>query len=136
MKTYFFACFAVGILSLFSCVQAQVARNLDQKIQKNTLTRSGVDLELKAESAIRSNQNLSEEQRSRLLDLQQSSQVRLDRTEEKSLKLREQLITDMNEPRYNKKEVALIRKRLVQVEKQRVDLVLVTLDEANAIMDR
>lgn len=127
----------VPILSGFlSCSHGSVEDRLDQKLSQDSEIKTGGDVRREATLMIENSPTLTGEQKKALTSLRANIQKELSALNDETLKLRTELIRDLIEPKLNRPEVALIKKRLSDLEAKKLASLFNGVDKANSIMGR
>ena len=126
----------LSALVLQGCAHSKTQEALDKKLTEEVTVSNPQELADEAQSLIATAPGLSESQREQLSGLRTTTSSRMGELQDKSLRLRSQLIKDTISKSYNAKEVSLIKKRLKEVESKRLSLIFDTVDKANRILGR
>jgi len=129
-------CFLIS-LAFVACAHTKAERNVDQKIQNDSAPpANSAELSQKAADIIITSPDINEDQRSRLMDLHDKTSSTLVHLREQSLKLRDILITDITTPNFSESEMRVIKKRLKDIEDQRLTVIFDAIDKADVILGR
>jgi len=129
--------FPLIFLSLFlGCAHRPVETRLNQKLAQDVGTMSQDDFMSETEEMIEQSDRLSPNQKTALQDLRISASDELKTLASESLKLRKELLQDLLAPTLDKREIAVIKRRLDQNSKRRVAVLYTWLDKAGAVLGR
>lgn len=121
-------------LTLQGCAQTAVQKRVDTEVAQENTVNTRSELRAEADQTIKTAPGLTDEQRTRLLALRTATSAQSDELRLQSLKLRSVLIKDLITTNYDQDEVALIKKRMRDVEDQRLSLVFKAVEDANVIL--
>lgn len=127
----------VGMIILGSftgCAHSALNQRVDAKLVREDNVKGRADLQGEAQRFIQSDAKLSNDQKAKLAALLELTKSQTDEVIQRSLKLRSILIKDLLAENYDQNEVDLIKKRLGDVEKQRLNLMFVAVAQANTIL--
>lgn len=128
---------AMPILSMLQgCAHSVVEKQLDEKLERETVVKSRSDLMGETDHLIKTAPGLSEDQRTRLLGLRDSTRAQSDRLREESLKLRSVLVKSLVSINYDQEETDLVKTRIRNLEHERLSLFFRTVRQANEILGR
>lgn len=127
---------SLGLIALQACAHNKTEKQIDEKAAKETQIKTRSDLRNEARSQIENSTLLTGEQKSKLLQLSDSTQSQLDELTSQSLKLRAVLIKDVIDTHYDAKEVTKIKKKIKTVEQNKLSVIFDAVDEANTILGR
>lgn len=137
MKTKIISAILISCtLTLFACAVNEVQKSVDNKLSKEQSISTRQDLRTESQNLILSNSTLTKEQKDQLFALKESVTKRIGEYRDQSLKLQSLLIKEVVGPSYNKDEVKLIKKRIRNVESERVETIFEAVDKANDIIGR
>lgn len=113
---------ALGALLVFvqSCAHDDVSRRLDEKIAHENGVKSKRDLRTEVGKVIEQTPGLSPEQKGEIRSIRDGAHGDLEKLRLESLKLRSVLVKDIISADYDSPEVDLIKKRLQEVEDERL----------------
>ena len=123
-------------LSLAGCAHQNLNQKIDRKMDAEPGTLTMADLGREAQESIQSDKTLNASQKSALMDLVVTSRGKSDALRIQSLKLRAVLIKDVMSPDYDQQEVDQVKRRIKDIEDQRLTNTFESLDRANTIMGR
>lgn len=129
------AALALAGALLQGCATGAVDKRIDQKLAQEPATSQG-ELGEKASVLIQEQQDLTADQKSRLLALQKATQERMTGLTQEASKLRALLIQDVLAPGYDAKEIRGVKKRIEKVERARLATMFEAVDRAVAILGR
>ena len=132
MKT--FLTLLAALLTVTGCAHSRAEKELDSELKNEAPVKEAAQLDDEAGKAIANEANLTVEQRAGLREIHQSIHDQNAQLREQSLKLRMRLIKEVFATRYDGEEVAVIKKRLEEVEKQRLAVLFTAVDRANVIL--
>ena len=123
-----------AVFLVSGCSHQKLDQKLNERLEVETNIKSSNDLSIEAVSLIEAAPNLTAEQRTRLLSLQQVLRKQLNVMRDQSLRLQAVLLIDLVDPQYRTEEVELIEDRLKDVESKKVAAILNTVEQANTIL--
>ncbi|MGZ3650201.1 MAG: hypothetical protein ACXVB9_20535 [Bdellovibrionota bacterium] len=123
---------AFAFAALSACSGTQKA--IDTKVAQETAVKNNADLRSEADRMIENDAALNADQKQRLTALRTSISAQTSDIAKQELRLRSVLVEELLSPNYSIDEVALIKKRLKKLEKQRLSLLFNGVDQANAIL--
>jgi ABC-type uncharacterized transport system auxiliary subunit len=121
---------------LLGCAETAINKQIDQEVAQEPAVKNRAQLKTEAKQMIENANNLTSDQKAKLIHLRNSTSSQLDQDNTDSLKLRSLLIQDLTSSNYKDKEVTTIKNRIRKVENHRIDAMLNAVDEANRIMGR
>ena len=121
------------VLALVGCSSTE--KKVDQAMADQSQVKSQADLRAHADSMIATTPGLSDDQRSKLTQLGDSTRAKLDNVRTESLQLRSALIHNVIAS-YNKSEVYAMKRRMKKLEDKRLSIIFNAVDEANKILGR
>ncbi len=121
---------------LQGCAHSRAEKELDTELAAGPNVKNAAQLSGEAAKAIAAEPNLTSVQKARLDALHKTVETQNKHLYEESLKLRSQLIKEVFAVKYDAEEVAVIKKRLEEVEKKRLSLLFSAVDQANVILGR
>ena len=127
---------AASLFILQGCAHSRAEKELDSELAAEPTVKNTAQLSDEAGKAIQNEPNLTADQRAKLDALHKSIQTQNKELREESLKLRSQLIKEVFAAKYDVEEVAVIKKRLEEVEKKRLAVLFGAGDRANVILGR
>jgi hypothetical protein len=136
MKNYRMGLFLVSALALQGCAHGKAEKRIDDQLAAEPQVSSRTELSQQAERLISTAPGLTEEQKTRLLQLSVSVRAQGDEYRKESLLLRELLIKDVISSDYNAQEVSLVKKRIRKLEEKRVATIFDAVETANRILGR
>jgi hypothetical protein len=126
---------ALALVTLQACSHAP-QRQLDEKLSAEQPVKNTAELSTEAGAVIQASTTITADQKAMLLSLCDTTRARLAELRTESLKLRAVLIRDVVAAKYDAKEVTLIKKRIKNVEDQRLTVTFDAVDAANRILGR
>lgn len=133
-KSILFITSLVAIATLPSCAGHKVT---EQKVEKEI---QAVNLNTQ-ESTQEANRNfimnsdkLTDDQKKMLVDLQVKTNAQMSETKNEIEKTRQVLIQTILEPKMNQREYSILKKKIVKLEKNRVEIGFKALNEARSII--
>ena len=127
----------LGLALLQGCAHNEiVSKALDQKLTNETDVTTRGELKLESSRLLENAQGLTDDERTKLIALRQSTATTLDGLREQSIKLRSLLIKKVLDDQDNSDEVGIIKDKLKDVEDQRLSVFLEGIRKANEIMGR
>lgn len=124
--------FTMGILS---CANKSTEKNLETKVSQEPNVEGTSELRTTTAILIE-NSKFSPDKKTQLQSLHLKASAEMQAYREELLKLRSILIKDVFSNNYNKSEVALIQKKIRNLEDKRLALMFKTIDTANGILGR
>jgi hypothetical protein len=131
--------FSLAVAFMFSfqgCAHSALENKIDAEIAAEGDLKSRADLRTEAERVVNSTSGLTADQRSRLLSLRTSTRQRLGDLNSDSLKLSSVLIKELLTADYSDDEVVLIKKRMKNLENERLGVIFEAVKVANSILGR
>jgi flagellar motility protein MotE (MotC chaperone) len=123
------ACFA-GL----ACATKEINKQIDAGIKQEPPVQTAAELSQNIDTVINQTANLTPEQKTKLLQLHKASRTKIQDLNEQSLQLRELLVRSIMDPDYKDEQVKGVKKRLKNVEGQKLAMIFSTIDDANAIL--
>jgi len=123
---------ALAFAALSGCSGTQKA--IDTKVAQETNVHNNADLRSEADRLIENDADLNADQKQKLADLHTSISAQTREITKQELRLRSVLVEELLSPDYSIDEVALIKKRLKNLEKRRLSLLFNGVDQANSIL--
>jgi len=138
MKRFNHSFVSLGILlfAFLGCAHGAMEQNLDAKLAQETAVHNRTDLRKEATQLVKLVPGLSEEQRTKLSNLRESTRVQMDDLSTRSLRLRSLMLKDLLSATDNGDELDLIKQRLKDVENSRLNLILSSVEEASRILGK
>jgi hypothetical protein len=129
-------CFAAMAITLFSsCATKKIDQNVDAKLAQTPPVSGPAELNKDASNTIASAPGITDDQRTKLIVIQKSTEEKLAKLREESLKMRELLIQEVvRTDHYNDNEVNRIKSRLKDIENKRLTTLFKGLDQANDVL--
>lgn len=129
-----------GILTLNGCSHTAADKKLDDKIaiidrQSQSMPVSAT-LKMESTNLIENSPDLTADQKARLTSIREKTQNEMEALKDESIKLRLVLIRDVLAPKYNAKEVKIIKNRMKGIENKKLELTFKSVDEANKVLGR
>ncbi len=129
--------FALGSTGLLQgCATNRAATQLDRKLSDETTVHDPEDLRIESKQVIEASQQLTPEQRTQLLAIRNDLSTKSRESREQSFKLRSLLIKDLVSQKYDDAEVDLIKKRINELEQNRLSNLFEAVAKAQVIMGR
>ncbi len=125
-----------SVLLLMSCANAQLEKEVNQKLTQETEIKSLNDLRADATFHIENAKGVSADQKAKLFALRDSTRQQIDQNWQQSLKLKSLIISDLVEANYNESEVERAKTKLKGLESKRLSIMFDALEEANKILGR
>ena len=133
-KSILFITSLVLMGTLSSCAQQKVAeQKVEKEIQAVNLNASESTQEANR-NFIMNSDKLSVEQKKMLVELQTKTNEQMNETKKEIEKTRQVLIQTILEPKMNKREYSILKKKIVKLEKNRVENGFKALNEARNII--
>ena len=124
----------VGVAILTQgCAHNSLDDRIAAKVSQESTVKHRADLGVEAAQLIASSTSLNEQQKSQLLALQDTVRDKTDSLIGQSLKLRSVLIKDLISS-YDEDEVALVKKKIKEIEEKRVTVLFDAVERANKIL--
>lgn len=136
MRTQYVIMTVAATLAIQGCAHGQLEKRIDEKVAQETQVKTRADVSEEAKESIERASGLTQDQRSQLLSLRESTHAQMDRLINQSLRLRAVLVKDLISTAYDEDEVQLIKRKIRDVEKQRVSEIFDATDQANRILGR
>jgi hypothetical protein len=136
MKTNLIPLLLLGLLSLSACATGHVETQLDDKVAHENTVKSRADLRLESDRLIATAPGLKTEQRTQLMALRDSTRRKSNLLRAESLRLRAVLIQDLMAPDFSAAEVALVKKKLTDVEHERLQVFFSSIHGINTVLGR
>ena len=121
-------------LSATGCATKTAEREIDRRLAMETPVKTNAELREQTQQSIDSATGITDEQRAKLYDLRDSTRAQMNSLQEESLKLRSMLIKDVLAKTDYDEEIKVIKKRLGNNSKKRLDVVFKALDQAKEIL--
>jgi hypothetical protein len=132
-KALFVVAMAMGLV-LQGCAHSAIEKRIDGKIAQENGVQSTSDLTLETTKVIKNAPGLTDEQRTRLMQLSAATRAKVDDMRVQSLKLRAVLVKDLITPKDNQGEVEIIKQRIKNVENERLSAMFNAVEQANSIL--
>lgn len=132
MKNAKYALFA--LIAFAGC--ASTNKTIDTKVAQETKVSNSRELRNEVDQLIQNDQQLTADQKTKLLALRQSISAQTIAINRQELRLRSVLTEELLSPDYSIDEVALIKKRLKKLESQRLSLLFSGIDQGAEILGR
>lgn len=117
------------------CSHGRENKRVDARVVTETVD-SPAKLDAQAKQLITHSPKITPVQRDKLMVLRQQTRTEMDRLGEESIKLRALLIEDIVSANYNEGDVRVIKKRIREVEGDRISTMFNAVERANTIMGR
>jgi hypothetical protein len=128
---------AFCLVALSSCsYQARLADNVEKEAQAQPALAPGPELTSESSKAIQNAPNLTSEQRAKLEALLQSGAERMAKIREEIGQHSLLLVKSLVDPKVSEDKIKMTRQKIVNLEKERVELWGKNLDEAKKILGR
>ena len=126
-----------GIFSVAACMSSAVHERLEKRVAEESAVNNTPDLRRETSMLIENMHNLNDEQRRELLALRDRTRAQVDKSTQRSLRLRAILMKDlMTNKRYDEDEVYLIKEEIAKAENKKLAVIFDGIREANFILDR
>lgn len=125
----------MGTLLLQGCAHGPDQR-IDDKLSQEGAVKDRAQLRTETSEVIRTAPGLTDDQRSKLTDLSNTTRTQIDDISQQTLKLRALLVQEVVSSNYNADEVAGIKKRIRKLEAKRITAIFDAVDKANTILGR
>ena len=99
-------------LMFLACAPGAINKHIDREMSEETEIRSRNDLRTETAELIRTAPGLSDQQRTKLTELAETTRVQLDEIQKQTLQLRSVLIKNVITVDYKEDEVAVIKQRI------------------------
>lgn len=126
--------FALSSLLLAGCHHAD--KKLDEALAQTPPVANNAELQKQAADRIANAPDLTEDQRHQLTELRKSLKSEMAKLQEESLKLRSLLLEAVLSEPYVEGKVATLKKRMKQVEDEKLKVTFKSVDRANQILGR
>lgn len=133
---YFKLIFVLGFLGLglSGCATGDLEKQLDEKVAKETYVEVGTNIPSEAFVSINSNNGLSEDDKRQLTSLVSSVMMDLSKTRSEMAKLKKILFANLVSGENRSNENLLIKRRIIDLDKRRLDRMFAALHEAEKII--
>ena len=116
------------------CATKAINKQIDADIQQQPPIKSPSELSQNIDAIINQAQNLTSEQKSKLIQIHEANKAKLQALNQQSLELRELLVKSITDPNYKDNQVNGVKKRLKKVEQQKLAMIFSSIDDANVIL--
>lgn len=120
---------------LVSCASKQ-EKALEKKMSETTTASSHEEVNQRARQNIVDSNQLTEDQKTQLVALQDRTREKMKEVTAESVKLHELLVNAFGNTKEDRKMVNTIQKRMVKNSKRRLDVIFNSMREANRILGR
>jgi chemotaxis regulatin CheY-phosphate phosphatase CheZ len=124
------------MLSFEGCAHTALEKKIDAEIAAEGDLKNQTELRAEVGRVVDTTLGLSPDQRTRLSSLRSSTRDRLSDLNSSSLKLSSVLIKELMTADYNDAEVGLIKKRMKNIENERLGVIFEAVKVANSILGR
>lgn len=125
----------IAIALFSSCATKKIDQTIDNKVAQTPNISGPGELRQNTTDAIASTPGITEDQRAKLVEIQKTTEGKLDRLREESLKMRQLLLQEVvRTENYNDDEVNRIKTRLKDVDNKRLTTLFKALDQANDVL--
>lgn len=127
---------ATGLVLLMAGCAHKADKKLDEQLAQTPDVKNRAELREKTEDKIENDASLSADQKTKLIQLRDSTRAENDKLQKESLKLRSLLVDKLLTTDYKQSDVDAIKKRMKDIENERLSLTFKNIDEANKILGR
>ncbi len=121
-------------VAFVDCSNTAINKKIDMEAKQETEVHSRADLNEKANDLIKTTPGLSDDQRAHLTTLRETTYADLDRTNQKSIKLRAVLIKALVTKDDNEQEVSQLKDRIKSLEDHRIVILFDAISKTNTIL--
>lgn len=139
-KMLFASALILPLFIMFStiqgCAHKRMEKEIDTKLQQEPQITSQESLQKEAYEAVEQDPNLTQDQKIKLLELQNNTRVKMAELKEKNIKLRSLLLKDLLAPEDTSDEVALLKRRIKKNQSEKISTLFSAIDQTNKILGK
>lgn len=128
--------FAVAAMTVLAACASKRNQQMEAKMEQQPSLQTPAQIEAAAQADLASIPNLSDEQRTKLQQIQNHAKIEAARIKTELGQARSLLFKTVSDPNSKRSEINWAKNKIVKLERQRVDLMLNSVDQVEKVIGR